>query len=641
MKKRLLALILTIIMAVSVFPMDAFAFLPGGKTEYITLGQDMTGTIVNQEKPDLSFEAWYGVDYKLTLSERTYLPLVVYFIGLDPSISIKAFNVINIKIYDSHFKELYTTGQDSWGYFPNRFDLGSGVTLDPGTYWFQVTGGDLPFSKIKGVSYEITTCNHSNITTEVVTEPTCSQYGQETSTCGKCGNVASTKTLEKLPHTPGEWEVTKEPDECRKDGERVKYCEVCGEVAERETIKAADHSPNGEWEIVREPTTCNGGAGLRVQRCTVCDKYAKEEKIAAPDHTFGKWETIKQATCTLEGKEIRTCKVCGYQDDRFTKLADHEYGEWKEFVAATCDHEGIQTRSCKNCSAKEEEKIPMQEHSFSEWKVYNKAYCTGPGLETRECRVCKKLETREIPATRHDYGEPAIYLGTALQSKCTICGNKISLSQYYEWLERKKNEVTVTRANSTTPTVIVLVVPAFTDVNSSSWYQSVVTYAYNLGLMVGNSDTTFNPMGNVTVAEAVTMAARARNSYNGGTNNDFKASSVWYQTYVDYAIENGIIKKGDFDRYDRVATRAEMAYIFAHALPDKGMKAINKVTSLPDVDSNTKYSKEIFTLYNAGILTGSDTKGTFLPDNPITRSEAAAIITRITLSSERKTLNLK
>jgi len=61
----------------------------------------------------------------------------------------------------------------------------------------------------------------------------------------------------------------------------------------------------------------------------------------------------------------------------------------------------------------------------------------------------------------------------------------------------------------------------------------------------------------------------------------------------------------------------------------------NTVNSLPDVDSATPYYSEIISLYEAGVLTGSDEQGTFYPDNSITRVEAAAIITRVILLEER------
>ena len=51
-------------------------------------------------------------------------------------------------------------------------------------------------------------------------------------------------------------------------------------------------------------------------------------------------------------------------------------------------------------------------------------------------------------------------------------------------------------------------------------------------------------------------------------------------------------------------------------------------------------SDKILMLYQAGVLTGSDIYGTFHPDNSIKRSEAAAIIARMAIPSERKNVTL-
>ena len=54
--------------------------------------------------------------------------------------------------------------------------------------------------------------------------------------------------------------------------------------------------------------------------------------------------------------------------------------------------------------------------------------------------------------------------------------------------------------------------------------------------MNGQSDTTFGPDGNVTVAEGVTMASRVHAIYNGKTIAE-KSGGKWYDMYVDYAKE--------------------------------------------------------------------------------------------------------
>jgi len=183
----------------------------------------------------------------------------------------------------------------------------------------------------------------------------------------------------------------------------------------------------------------------------------------------------------------------------------------------------------------------------------------------------------------------------------------------------------------------------FTDVNENQWYgyygQKVIANAYEYGLMSGYPDNTFKPMGNITLAEAITVAARVRSIYLTGTEN-FVQGSVWYQVYVDYAIANGIIAAGDFSNYARAATRAEMAYIFSRSLPASEFAAQNTVNSLPDVNSGTPYRDSILTLYRAGVLTGNNAQGSFSPNNNINRAEAAAIISRIILPTTRASGNV-
>lgn len=187
----------------------------------------------------------------------------------------------------------------------------------------------------------------------------------------------------------------------------------------------------------------------------------------------------------------------------------------------------------------------------------------------------------------------------------------------------------------------------FKDVSSSQWYASNVASAYELGLMKGTSNTTFNPSGDVTIAEALTMASRIHSIYTTGSENFVQSGQNWYQVYVDYANQNGIIddtynsyyKLGDVTRK---ATRAEFAMFFAGALPDKGLAAINIIydNAVPDV-GNIACSSAVYKLYRAGILTGSDVKGTFHPTSFITRAEAAAIVDRMAESNDRVIFSLK
>lgn len=180
----------------------------------------------------------------------------------------------------------------------------------------------------------------------------------------------------------------------------------------------------------------------------------------------------------------------------------------------------------------------------------------------------------------------------------------------------------------------------FTDVPAGEWYAANVQAAYELGLMEGSSATTFNPSGNLTIAEALVLACRLHSTYVGDGATFTGNGGAWYQPYVDYAVENGIITANAYSSYTATATRAQFASILAAALPAEALTAINSVTTLPDVAADAAYAPAVLSLYNAGVLTGSDAAGSFKPDTTIQRSEVATIVTRMADPSLRKTFTL-
>lgn len=170
----------------------------------------------------------------------------------------------------------------------------------------------------------------------------------------------------------------------------------------------------------------------------------------------------------------------------------------------------------------------------------------------------------------------------------------------------------------------------FSDVSGSDWFAESMKNAYELGLISGTSETTFNPNANITLAETITLASRLNNTYYGNTHT-FNSSEVWYQTYVDYAIEKGIIKSAEYTDLNAFATRSQFAQIFVNALPEVALKEINEVDDyfIPDVPMQEEYTKSVYKLYRAGIITGNDDKGTFTPNTNIQRSAVAAIVSRM------------
>lgn len=175
----------------------------------------------------------------------------------------------------------------------------------------------------------------------------------------------------------------------------------------------------------------------------------------------------------------------------------------------------------------------------------------------------------------------------------------------------------------------------FIDIVPNSWYEVNVARSYELGLMNGTGNSSFSPSKNITIAEVVTIAARIHSIYQTGTIN-FVQGSLWYQVYVDHAVENGIIGANSYPDYTDLATRAMCAAILGAAVPESELQAINNITVIPDVTQDSVWGRAVYLLYNAGVLTGIDEYGTFAPSDKITRAEVAVIATRIVDISLRK-----
>ena len=220
----------------------------------------------------------------------------------------------------------------------------------------------------------------------------------------------------------------------------------------------------------------------------------------------------------------------------------------------------------------------------------------------------------------------------------------------------------------------------FSDVSSSAWYAENVASVYEFGLMEGISGSEFSPQGNITEAEALTIAARLHKIYTTG-NDDFSEVrdemwemeptilewtrgdtnspgykeffNSWYSVYA-YYLSNctdessfplfpflGADPSGaPFINANRPISRSLFVFYLAHALPEEALQQINNIENgaIPDVPYESNH--EIYQFYRAGILTGNDAVGTFMPDSYISRAETAAIVTRMVMPSLRKAVTL-
>lgn len=167
----------------------------------------------------------------------------------------------------------------------------------------------------------------------------------------------------------------------------------------------------------------------------------------------------------------------------------------------------------------------------------------------------------------------------------------------------------------------------FSDVQETDWFADSVKSACELGLMNGYTNGTFQPNGSITLAEAVTIAARVRAVYRGEPTN-FPASGLWYQPYMEYCLATQI-QRINIPDYSRPATRAELASLLLGALPEDRYPAINPGIAFSDVleDDYEAYHRFVMPMAEAGIMQGKG-GGLFDPKAPVKRCEAAAMIVR-------------
>lgn len=261
----------------------------------------------------------------------------------------------------------------------------------------------------------------------------------------------------------------------------------------------------------------------------------------------------------------------------------HEHVK-ENIVPATCTESGSKTVVCEDCGETlSTEVIPAKGHSFGDWTVTKEATCFEDGEESRTCPVCKYVETRPIFANSDH------------------CPSK-----------------------------------AFTDLDADAWYHEGVDYALTNGLMNGVGSGKFEPDGQLTRAQLVTVLYRAAGEPDTGKQvNPFTdvADDAWYTKAVIWAANNGIVNgvaKNTFAPDDSITREqiATMLYRYAGAEAAKE----DKLSAFPDAAKVSDWAKEALNWAVAsGLINGvADANGTanLEPQATATRAQIATILMR-------------
>lgn len=209
-------------------------------------------------------------------------------------------------------------------------------------------------------------------------------------------------------------------------------------------------------------------------------------------------------------------------------------------------------------------------------------------------------------------------------------------SQYRNWIFTNAEERTSNNwdkvAGIFIPTFDASLIVGFNDI-WGHWAEESIRSAVKQSLVKGTSAASFEPDTALTVAEALQLIKNVYHLPDADYQNEFTdvSSDAWYAGAVAGVLKAGklpeeMVNQGHL-MPERLITREEFAEIIA-----KGEE--NSSGGMPpfaDWDQVSQWAKDaVNTVFEKGYMEGNG--GYFLPDQPLTRAEAAVVILKISES---------
>ena len=272
---------------------------------------------------------------------------------------------------------------------------------------------------------------HDYIETAVLTQPTCTAAGSATMLCTRCG-AEKKQSLAALGHQFDTTWVVDQPATCTAQGEQSHYCTRCGKRTDVTPIPRTDHQL--VYDVVVAPTCTEPGKSSGAH-CGVCGKPLEQAGTIPPTgHNFVTQEVYQEPTCTVAGRGLGVCSVCGAQQEITLPAPGHSFQtEWTVDKQPTCTAQGEQSHHCTVCGKRKDvTTLPRTAHTVVIDKA-KKATCTRDGkTEGSHCSVCgkvlqaqtvlkapgHKLKTTRTPATLKQNGK--------IIKTCKRCGKTVS-----------------------------------------------------------------------------------------------------------------------------------------------------------------------------------------------------------------------
>lgn len=158
------------------------------------------------------------------------------------------------------------------------------------------------------------------------------------------------------------------------------------------------------------------------------------------------------------------------------------------------------------------------------------------------------------------------------------------------------------------------------------WARASIDTLIAKGLLTGYADGTFRPNSGLTRAEAIKVIATYMGLEGQASNFTDVSSTHWAGKYIGAAAGSGLMN-GYSDgsfRPDQKISRSELAALITRAFKLTGTGN----SSFKDVNRNAWYYNSIDALASNKIITGY-ADSTFKPQQDITRAEFATMVSRL------------
>ena len=168
----------------------------------------------------------------------------------------------------------------------------------------------------------------------------------------------------------------------------------------------------------------------------------------------------------------------------------------------------------------------------------------------------------------------------------------------------------------------------FSDVPDNHWAASSIYRMVNAGVVNGVGGGKYNPDGNVSCGEFIAMITR---QFYSDKIKGRAEGTPWYTPNIDAASAAGIMTDVTIAPSDPM-TRYEMALVMYNVMKANGftIQSLSDTSVIADwANVPEKYKSAVSACYKMGLLTGTDSKGTFGGAGNMRRSEAAIVMCRL------------